>query len=612
MLTINNELKGIEITFTEKPETAVIESLKAAGFRWHRVKKLWYAKNTAERLALAEKITAGEALQVAEVKKKVDSINLENLGVKPEGFSFYGSTLAGFIRADLKKRGVTGVTVRSHKITHDTGITVTVKATADDISSIEEYQKRYTFGMFCCDAESGRGVYDGSKWIYSFQFTDMTDAEKEEAYNLNCIYALKRAKSFSTHWTERKSNPEFSQKFYEKLVAVFKIANQWNYDNSDSMTDYFDVGYYLDIDIKLPEDFEPRQEMTDEERSGYEAEIAAEEAERQAKLEKLKKEEEERKEKERIYQEKRRIDREKISENIKVVDLEKSKHIYVTDLVGGAGKECNLSELDETINSGHACHDDAVITRKVIFSDRETFEIFGRYLLDDFAFLEGRGGMGTEDIRLQDFTGITSRLTSEQRKTIKFYVDDSVGVYVGDDLVLIIDPEGFAYARYCYRLTESSKILTAEPELQRQKQESEEKTPFYFPEPVEEQIKNISIGDQITVYQDDGWNLCSVYSGGGCGTVTNISIGNYAQYKGIYITVALGRKTKSIFIRNGKECLIYKGIKQPLQKNLTCELISEGEQSATYKYYKSDTIFKNIIKHYGSLGEKPLIDTIQR
>ena len=50
---INENLNGIEIGFESKPNAATISALKAAGFRWHNVKRIWYAKQTAERLALA-------------------------------------------------------------------------------------------------------------------------------------------------------------------------------------------------------------------------------------------------------------------------------------------------------------------------------------------------------------------------------------------------------------------------------------------------------------------------------------------------------------------------------------------------------------------------------
>lgn len=51
--TLNEELNGIEISFDSKPDRDTLNSLKSAGYRWHKVKKVWYAKQTADRLALA-------------------------------------------------------------------------------------------------------------------------------------------------------------------------------------------------------------------------------------------------------------------------------------------------------------------------------------------------------------------------------------------------------------------------------------------------------------------------------------------------------------------------------------------------------------------------------
>lgn len=59
-MSINSQLGGIELTFAGKPAEAIREAMKAAGFRWHREKKLWYAKNTADRMALAQKLSGGE------------------------------------------------------------------------------------------------------------------------------------------------------------------------------------------------------------------------------------------------------------------------------------------------------------------------------------------------------------------------------------------------------------------------------------------------------------------------------------------------------------------------------------------------------------------------
>ncbi len=54
--TINNDLQGVEIVFNNKPDTDTLTTLKSNGFRWHRAKKLWYAKMTDERLKLAKSL----------------------------------------------------------------------------------------------------------------------------------------------------------------------------------------------------------------------------------------------------------------------------------------------------------------------------------------------------------------------------------------------------------------------------------------------------------------------------------------------------------------------------------------------------------------------------
>ena len=58
---LNNEHNGIEIKFSEKPSAEVREAMKALKFRWHGVKQLWYAKQSAETIALAEKICGVKA-----------------------------------------------------------------------------------------------------------------------------------------------------------------------------------------------------------------------------------------------------------------------------------------------------------------------------------------------------------------------------------------------------------------------------------------------------------------------------------------------------------------------------------------------------------------------
>ena len=70
--TLNQEHNGIEINFTEKPTEAVRGTLKTFGFRWHATKKVWYAKNTKERLEFAKNMIKQDehdtALKASETK----------------------------------------------------------------------------------------------------------------------------------------------------------------------------------------------------------------------------------------------------------------------------------------------------------------------------------------------------------------------------------------------------------------------------------------------------------------------------------------------------------------------------------------------------------------
>ena len=68
-MAINQQFNGIEITFESKPLKSTIDTLKAFGFRWHNMKKLWYAKQTPERMEIAEAITGAEST-AAQIRKE--------------------------------------------------------------------------------------------------------------------------------------------------------------------------------------------------------------------------------------------------------------------------------------------------------------------------------------------------------------------------------------------------------------------------------------------------------------------------------------------------------------------------------------------------------------
>ena len=52
----NEEHKGIEVVFPSSPKAEIRTALKVNGFRWHNTKKMWFAKETKERLALVKSL----------------------------------------------------------------------------------------------------------------------------------------------------------------------------------------------------------------------------------------------------------------------------------------------------------------------------------------------------------------------------------------------------------------------------------------------------------------------------------------------------------------------------------------------------------------------------
>lgn len=591
-ININQELNGIELSFDSKPEAATLDEIKRQGFRWNRNKRIWYAKQTADRLIFAE--TLGQIETTPE--KTAGKINLEDLGQNTPRLG--GAELTKAIREDLKRRGVKGCTVR---VAHYDSITVTVKASPADFTSLEEFKERYSFSEFSCDIEC-HGRYTGDSWCYSLE--GLTDEEKNEKYNNYCRYEIEHRHDFNNYHRERKNYPQYTTAFCEKLEAVYLIANQWNYDNSDPMTDYFDRGYYLDIDIKC-DDFNARETMTDEERKAYEAEQERERAEEAARLAQYEEERRQAEEESRRYEAQRKEDETTVYNNIRVEDLSEPEQFFIYGLRGGIGKECSLEEL---IKESKYDGIPALITRKVIFSDLETFEKFGRYLLEDWIFTAGKGGTASEDVRLENIDNIYS-LNEAQRESVEWFNNDCIGCFVGDEIKLVIDPQWYNYCRYCY-IPNNPDIIPAPAELERMRTESTNKQPFYFPAPVSEQIENITPGDEITIYMSDGWILNNIEAGSGI--VTDITPGNYAQYEGYYITLSYGKYFKGdkrVFIRDNKEILIYKGIKPRLPESVTTERINNNMVQVLTTF---DGLFNRVIAYYDSIGDAPILDTIQR
>lgn len=84
-VNINEQFKSTEILFDSKPSEAVREKLKANGYRWHKIKGVWYGYKTPEELA---EILNGSDKQAddlkAEIKAKTDEQKAKEQADKEE------------------------------------------------------------------------------------------------------------------------------------------------------------------------------------------------------------------------------------------------------------------------------------------------------------------------------------------------------------------------------------------------------------------------------------------------------------------------------------------------------------------------------------------------
>lgn len=160
----------------------------------------------------------------------------------------------------------------------------------------------------------------------------------------------------------------------------------------------------------------------------------------------------------RIESEKRQAIRnanhEKIESSVVVKDVENP--YFMEDLIESwRSKEDCFDEYNEFTKDEDEPRRVTAQVMREIYMNQETYDLFKNQLMDDFSFLEGMGGSETRDKRInyiQDFYN----LGEDERKTVKWYSTKCIAVFCDNEMKFIIDPQGFAYARYCFVIDEQT------------------------------------------------------------------------------------------------------------------------------------------------------------
>lgn len=80
-MRLNDEKEGVELKFTEKPSEEIMASLRIAGFRWSRAKRLWYAKQSERTIAFAKKLCGKEDISPVDFQETLDETPLNEISV---------------------------------------------------------------------------------------------------------------------------------------------------------------------------------------------------------------------------------------------------------------------------------------------------------------------------------------------------------------------------------------------------------------------------------------------------------------------------------------------------------------------------------------------------
>lgn len=260
--SINNELNGIEVIFSEKPGEEIRDNLKRNGFRWHRQKKLWYAKNNENRLDYIKTICKGEIPETEELGGTVSDgyMGAKRWDGNKSHLHLYGSDLSKAIREELKAYGIKGCTVSVNSYSMGQSIRVKVKVADSDFIPLDEWAA----GKSIYDLESfnhqiiyrvHESEWRGKPWynydyIDTDKFNELSEEDQKRVYDINAKHQWRQERNNTLNHYHLEHYTTFTDELMDKILKINDIINTFRYDDSNSMVDYFDTNFYYDIELK--------------------------------------------------------------------------------------------------------------------------------------------------------------------------------------------------------------------------------------------------------------------------------------------------------------------------------------------------------------------------
>lgn len=397
--TLNAEKNGIEITFDSKPAAAILETIKAAGYRWSRSRRLWWAKQSPKALETAQAITEGRA----EAQAPQDTATALGLWERtrwtpgPGGDECHAHTVGSNYKAGLSNKEIAATVKRELSRRFPA---IRWSATTQGYNSINVYLKS--------------GPYENHKEVSRHEWKDASPE----------LFAI--------------------MNYAEKLLASY------NWDDSDPYADYSSRNFYDFVEVYDYQQTEPTEAQR--------AEIEA----FRARLAEEKKQEEERQEREQEAEQARRAieaqeaakrDEERhaiiaeLTAAATVRTLEPSEQ-YVIPSAPFARKAGDMEEAKEATAEGAVDVSDCIILQEIT-APAELLDKWGAaaLLYDMPEILQGVGGSRTFDRRITSMIDYHN-MDKAERDTIKWYTLAAAIYTEAGELWAVVDDEGYHYARY--------------------------------------------------------------------------------------------------------------------------------------------------------------------
>lgn len=239
----NPQYNSNEIYFEGKPSAAVREALKGLKFRWNPTKGCWYGY-------AAEETIAGAILGASTEEEPATIVGDGYMGGgsvygPKSGKHLYGSDLSKAIREDIKRAVIKGVTIAAK----NSSVIATVTTTAADVKTFSEFLKdfrpRFAFGCWLpYFDEFGKVAEISDEQYYNLPAEDQ-DRVRQQAAALEYRKEVEQRNNVNHYHIDQYTS--FTASGLAKLQQVLSIINAYRYDVSNSMVDYFDTNFYIDL-----------------------------------------------------------------------------------------------------------------------------------------------------------------------------------------------------------------------------------------------------------------------------------------------------------------------------------------------------------------------------